>query len=136
MRESATHIVVAWAVPKNKKAVDPMRPTCGQFSYEGQGIQEATSMMVKDEHNVITYDCAAACHGLDFGDARTHALPGAPRALFDDSKVVGQEGRHRPWMQRYDLADRSKEYDGRSGEASLGVGGGCVVLSGGLCGHL
>ena len=69
-RDLATHIMVAWAVPKNKKAVEPMRLTCGRFSYEGQGIQDATSMMVKDEHNVITYDCAAACHGLDFGDAR------------------------------------------------------------------
>ena len=42
-----------------------------------------------------------------------HALPGAPRALFDDSKVVSQEGRHRPWMQRYDLADRKQEYDAK-----------------------
>ena len=111
-RDSVTHIVVARAVPKNMQAVDPMRPTWGRFSYEGQCIQDATSVMIEDEHMVLTHDCAADCHGLDFGDARLHALPSSPRALvFDDSKVVGQEGRHRPWMQQYDLADRKKEYD-------------------------
>ena len=111
-KDSATHIVVARAVPRGRQALDPMRLTCGRFSYEGHGIQDATSVMIEYEHMVITHDCAAACHGLDFGDARLHALPSSPiaRALFDDSKVVGQEGRHRPWMQRYDLADKKQEY--------------------------
>ena len=57
-------------------------------------------MMIKDEHMVIPHDCAADCHGLDFGDARLHVVLSSPRALvFDDSKVVSQEGRHVPWMQ-------------------------------------
>ena len=89
-RDSITHIVVARAVPKKMKAVDPQRPTCGRFSYEGQGIQDATSMMLEDEHMVLTHDCAAEAQGPDFGDARLHALdlPSNPRALvFDDTKV-------------------------------------------------
>ena len=59
-KDSITHIVVARAVPKNMQAVDPQRPTWGRFSYEGQGIQDATSVMVEDEHMVLTHDCAAA----------------------------------------------------------------------------
>ena len=94
-RDSITHIVVARAVPKKMKAVDPQRPTCGRFSYEGQCIQDSTSVMVADEHVVLTHDCTLECQGPDFGDARLHALPSNPRALiFDDAKVVGQGGQH------------------------------------------
>ena len=110
-RESIAHIVVARARPKKMQEVDPKRPTWGWFSYEGQGIQDATSVMLDDDYMVLTHDWALVCQGPDFGDARLHAPKGNPKALdFDDAKAVGQGGQHRPWMQRYDLHDRKKEY--------------------------
>ena len=116
-RDSITHIVVARAVPKKMKAVDPQRSTCGRFSYEAQGIQDATSVMLEDEHMVLTHDCALECQGPDFGDARLHALPSNPRALnFDNAKVVGgsrgPDAEARPGGQE----EGACTPDGRSGE--------------------
>ena len=117
--ESITHIVVARARLKSLHHVDAMKPARGWFAYEGKRIQDETSVMLEDEHMVLTHDWAhdIVCHeGEGFGDARLHApkaspqgrIGGGPTALdFDDAKVVGQGGKHRPWMQRYDLHDRT-----------------------------
>ena len=67
--------------------------------------------MLEDEHimMVLTHDWVQLCQeGEGFGDARLHAPKASPqgwvgcepKALdFDDAKVVGQGGMHRPWMQ-------------------------------------
>ena len=107
-REAVTHIVVAQARPEKLQPVDAMRPKWDWFSYEDQGIQDAASVMIEDEHMVLTHDWAQChvCHeDAGFGDARLHAprvgtqdrIGGDPNALdFDDANVVGQGGKHRP----------------------------------------
>ena len=52
--DAVTHIVVSRARPEKLQPVDAMRPTWGWFSYEGQGIQDVTSVMIEDEHMVLT----------------------------------------------------------------------------------